>query len=118
MQKTMDSIVTTNYPLSSPFKPWWCNKGHNSIFSNVLGESTKYSSLPESTDDGLGTKASKPHGSGQMDGGTAADREMQLNTVSESGEFLILFEEPSYWNDSKRQLTLTLQGKIYLVLSY
>ncbi|KAG5242683.1 nuclear transcription factor [Salix suchowensis] len=84
MQKTMDSIVTTNYPLSSPFKPWWCNKGHNSIFSNVFGESTKNSSLPESTDDGLGTKASKPHGSGQIDGATAADREMQLNAVSES----------------------------------
>ncbi|KAF9679663.1 hypothetical protein SADUNF_Sadunf06G0038000 [Salix dunnii] len=84
MQETMDSIVTTNYPLSSPFKPWWFSKGHNSIFSNVLGESTKNSSLPESTDDGLGTKASKPHGNGQMDGGTVADKEMQLNAVSES----------------------------------
>lgn len=104
MQKTLDSTVTTNYPLSSPSKPWWCSIGHHAIFSNVLGESTKNLSFQESTDDGLGIKASKPHGNVQMDGGTVAYKEKQLNAVSESGDFWILFEGP-YWNDSKRKLT-------------
>ncbi|KAJ6912743.1 nuclear transcription factor Y subunit A-10-like isoform X2 [Populus alba x Populus x berolinensis] len=84
MQKTLDSTVTTNYPLSSPSKPWWSSIGHNAIFSNVLGESTKNLSFQESTGDGLGTKAVKPHGNVQMDGGTVADKAKQLNAVSES----------------------------------
>lgn len=106
MQKTLDSTVTTNYPLSSPSKPWWSSIGHNAIFSNVLGESTKNLSFQESTGDGLGTKAVKPHGNVQMDGGTVADKEKQLNAVSQSGDFWILFEgRPSYWHDSKRKLT-------------
>ncbi|CAK7342530.1 unnamed protein product [Dovyalis caffra] len=104
MRKTLDSTATTNYPLSSPSKPWWCSMGHNAIFSNVLGEKVKNLSLQDqTTDDGLGTEASKPQGNGQMDGGTVADKELKLNAVSDSAMFLLSADGKSRENHHPQQ---------------